>query len=47
MTQIRTTSFHSLDTGANQNAQLRGVVRAGVAAYGAYKLLKKKDKDEQ
>ena len=36
MTQLRTTAFHSLDTSANQNAQLRGVVRAGV--YQGYKL---------
>ena len=36
MTQIRTTSFHSLDTSINQNNQLRGVVRPGV--YQGYKL---------
>lgn len=36
MTQIRTTSFHSLDTSVNQNNQLRGVVRPGI--YQGYKL---------
>jgi len=36
MSQIRTTSFHSLDTSMNQNAQIKGVIRPGV--YQGYKL---------